>query len=47
MYNDNRYFHERYRINNPKISKYKKRKTNNLFEIDGIIYGDKVINIRN
>lgn len=41
----NRYIHQRYRNNTP--SKFKKRSTKHLLGTDGIIFGDKVINIRN
>jgi hypothetical protein len=43
----NRYIHEQYRKNTPATARYKKRCTRNILGTDGIIYGDKVINIRN
>ena len=43
----NRYIHGRYRVAPPAQSAYKKQSTNNILGTDGIIYGDKVINIRN
>jgi len=43
----NRYIHERYRVASFPNSAYKKRRTNNLLGTDGIIFGDKVINIHN
>jgi hypothetical protein len=41
----NRYIHSRYRVNTQ--GKYKKQSTKNILGTDGIVYGDKVINIRN
>jgi ATP-dependent exoDNAse (exonuclease V) alpha subunit len=44
----NRYIHEKYRSNENNVkSLYKKRVTKNPLGNDGILYGDKVINIRN
>jgi hypothetical protein len=43
----NRYIHERYRKSTPPTTRYKKRGTRNILGTDGIVYGDKVINIRN
>jgi hypothetical protein len=43
----NRYIHERYRINTVSGNFPKKRSTQNPLGSDGIIYGEKVINIRN
>ena len=43
----NRHIHERYRVAAPPKNACKKRQTKNLLGIDGIIYGDKIINIRN
>jgi len=43
----NRYIHEHYRIANLPKNAHKKRKTINLLGTDGIIFGDKVINIHN
>jgi len=43
----NRYIHERYRVARFSNSTYKKRSTKHLLGTDGIIFGDKVINIHN
>lgn len=43
----NRYIHEKYRINPVSGNFPPKRSTKNPLGIDGIIYGEKVINIRN
>jgi hypothetical protein len=43
----NRYIHQRYRANIHVNSKYRKASTKNILGTDGIIYGEKVINIRN
>ena len=43
----NRYIHQRYRVDVDNKSKYKKQSTKNILGTDGIMYGDKVINVRN
>ena len=43
----NRYIHQRYRVEEHPESKYKKQRTKNNLGTDGIIYGDKVICVRN
>jgi len=43
----NRYIHEKYRNNSALNGSYNKRKTLHPLGNDGIIFGDKVINIRN
>jgi hypothetical protein len=43
----NRYIHEKYRVNPVSVDYPKKCSTKHLLGNDGIIYGEKVINIRN
>ena len=44
----NRYIHEKYRFQEPvTLQNCKVRSTKNLLGTDGIVYGDKVINLRN
>lgn len=43
----NRYIHQRYRVDAKENSKFKKRSTKKFLGTDGIMYGDKVINIKN
>ena len=43
----NRQIHRRYRTEVAKTPKYRKQGTRNLLGTDGIVYGDKVINITN
>ncbi|MDR0288161.1 MAG: AAA family ATPase [Clostridiales bacterium] len=43
----NRIIHQKYRVEANTHSKYKKRSTKNILGTDGIVYGEKVINIRN
>ena len=43
----NRYIHQQYRKNDEIPSGHRKRSTRHILGTDGIIYGDKVINIRN
>lgn len=43
----NRYIHQRYRVEEHPESAYKKQSTKYILGTDGIIYGDKVICIRN
>jgi hypothetical protein len=43
----NRYIHQKYRIEPRTESAYKMRGTRNILGTDGIVYGEKVINIRN
>ncbi len=43
----NRYIQHRYRKSNSLQSAYKKQSTKNMLGTDGIVYGDKVINVRN
>jgi ATP-dependent exoDNAse (exonuclease V) alpha subunit len=43
----NRYIHQRYRVDVSGKSAYRKQGTKNILGTDGIVYGEKVINIRN
>ena len=43
----NRIIHQKYRVEATEQSKYRKRSTKNILGTDGIVYGEKVINIRN
>ena len=43
----NRYIHQRYRVDIDGKSRFRKQGTKNILGTDGIMYGDKVINIRN
>lgn len=43
----NRAIHQKYRKDPAKHSKYKKQSTKNILGTDGIVYGEKVINVRN
>ena len=43
----NRTIHQKYRIDAAAHSKYRKQGTRNILGTDGIVYGEKIINVRN
>ena len=43
----NRIIHQKYRVEEADQSKYRKQSTKNILGTDGIVYGEKVINVRN